>query len=420
VTAEAPRTWRWASRPWLDALNDPRYRRLWLGGLCANTARWVDLLTVGWLALQLTGSPVLVGLVAFARSLPMMALGPLAGVVADRIPRTRIMIVVQAANVLLAAALAGLFGGPRGTFGVLLLLELVLGVAWALDFPARRTLLSTLVEPRRLTNAISLDNVSNQVSKFLGPAGAGLLLGQMGPRGCYVLMALLSLVALAATRALDRIAPPMTPGPSLPVLASLTAGLREARGHSSVKAVLAVTLVMNTLVFPYQHLLAVFAQDVLLVGPERLGLLASVNGLGALAGSVFLATRRDFAQHAALFVGASVMGAVLVVGFALSPWYLLSLTIQLLFGLIEAAFGTMQSTIVLLATPEAARGRVMGILSACIGTQPAGTLWLGFLASLVGAPIATALGAGVALGLMLPVAGRLASRAGQATAAALR
>jgi predicted MFS family arabinose efflux permease len=253
---------------------------------------------------------------------------------------------------------------------------------------------------------------------MVGPILAGLLLGWVGQVGCYVALGLFSLGALAATRALARAPPGTAPRAGQPVLASLAAGLREARSRPAVRAVMVITLVMNSLVFPYQHLLAVFAQDVLLVGPERLGLLVAANGAGALVGSLVLASRRDLAHHAELFVGGSVAAAVLILGFALSPWYALSLTIQLVFGLTEAAFGTMQSTIVLLATPEAARGRVMGILSACIGTQPAGTLWLGFFASQVGASVATALGAAAALGLMLPVAGRLATRAGQASAAA--
>jgi hypothetical protein len=118
----------------------------------------------------------------------------------------------------------------------------------------------------------------------------------------------------------------------------------------------------------------------------------------------------SFAVHGAVFAGGSLAAAALVVAFAFSPWYALSLPLQVAIGMAESGFGTMQSAIVMLAAPDRARGRAMGILSACIGTQLFGTLWVGFFTSLVGAPLAVATGATAAALLMLPVASRLATR----------
>jgi MFS family permease len=162
--------------------------------------------------------------------------------------------------------------------------------------------------------------------------------------------------------------------------------------------------------FPYQQMLPVFARDVLRVGPAGLGLLVGAEGLGALGASLAIGARGARVPHARLFAGSSLGGALLLLGFSLSPWYALSLALQLGIGIAESGFGTMQSAIVLLAAPERARGRAMGILSACIGTQPLGSLWIGFLASRAGAPFATGLDAALALVLMLPVAMRLARR----------
>jgi MFS family permease len=108
-----------------------------------------------------------------------------------------------------------------------------------------------------------------------------------------------------------------------------------------------------------------------------------------------------------LFAGSSLAGALLLLAFAWSPWYALSLALQLAIGATDSGFGTMQSAIVLLTAPERAHGRVMGILSACIGTQPLGSLWIGFLASRMGAPLATGLNAALASILMIPVTMRL-------------
>jgi MFS family permease len=394
----------------LDALREPRFRRLWLAGLCINAARWMDFLVLGWLALELTDSPFLVAVAAFCRAAPMLAFGFPAGVLADRLDRGRVMVAVQCLNLGTTAFLALLFGAGLGSYGALVGLAVLLGTGWAIDFPARRTALYTLVGPARLTNAVSLESVSMQASKALGPVLGGVLLASAGASGCYAALAALYAVALVLLAGLGRHVafPPAVAGE--PVLASLAAGLREVRAQPMIRAVLLVTVLMNTLVFPYQHMLPVFAREILGIGPARLGLLVAADGLGALTGALAIAGWRGLAVHGVVFAGGSLAAAALVVAFAFSPWYALSLPLQVAIGMAESGFGTMQSAIVLLAAPDRARGRAMGILSACIGTQLFGTLWIGFLTSLVGAPVAAATGATVAALLMLPVASRMATR----------
>jgi MFS family permease len=337
----------------------------------------------------------------------MMVLGPFAGVLADRLPRVRVMITVQILNVTAASALALLFGAGIAGYGLLVAIEVVLGIAWVLDFPSRRTMLFVVAGRERLTAAVSLETMSMQAAKLVGPLLGGILLARLGPAACYLAFAGLSVGALAATWRLGRrVTLPGVLG-SEPVLDSLFAGLREVRGHPAILGVLAVTVLMNTLVFPYQQMLPVFARDVLHVGPAPLGLLVGAQGLGALIASAVIGARGGPASQARLFVGSSLAGALLLLAFAWSPWYALSLALQLAIGATDSGFGTMQSAIVLLAAPERAQGRIMGILSACIGTQPVGSLWIGFLTSHVGAPLATGLSAALAFTLMVPVAARL-------------
>ena len=391
----------------LEPLRDGRYRLLWLTGLCASTARWMDVVVLGWLALALTDSPLMVGVAAFCRTAPMMVLGPFAGVLADRLPRVRVMITVQVLNIFAASALALLFGAGVAGFGVLVAIEVILGIAWVLDFPSRRTVLFVVAGRERLTAAVSLETMSMQAAKMVGPLLGGFLLARLGPAACYLAFVGLSVGALVATRHLARrIALPGVPGGE-PVLESLVTGLREIRGHPVILGVLAVTVLMNTLVFPYQQMLPVFARDVLKVGPAPLGLLVGAQGLGALIASVVIASRGGPIGQVRLFAGSSLVGALLLLAFAWSPWYALSLALQLAIGATDSGFGTMQSAIVLLAAPERTHGRVMGILSACIGTQPIGSLWIGLLTSRMGAPLATGLSAAFAFALMVPVTTRL-------------
>jgi MFS family permease len=391
----------------LGILGEADYRRLWLSGLCINTARWMDLVTLGWLAYQLTGSPFMVGLAAFARSAPMMALGPFTGVIADRMHRGHVLLFTQALGLVTGLALSALFAYGAGGFWPLVGLEVLFGALWALDFPARRTSLFTLLGPSRVASAVSLETVSMQVAKIGGPVLAGLGLAWLGPESCYsALAALYAVGLLVSSRLPGRIGGPVSPA-SASVAASLLAGARAAWAEGTVRAVLIVTVLMNVLFFPYQHMLPVFTREVLGAGPEWLGALVAADGLGALIGALAIAASRGFVPHRRIFALSVLVAPFLLVAFTAvrSPWLCLALLMAI--GAAESGFATMQSTLVLLSAPEETRGGTMGILSACIGTQPVGTLWIGFLAGGIGVPAAMAANALFALGAMLPVAGPL-------------
>jgi predicted MFS family arabinose efflux permease len=393
-----------------DALRNRAFRRLWLAGFSANVARWLDLLVLGWLALALTGSPFMVGVAAFCRVLPMMVLGPFAGVIAERAHRGRLLAATQATGVVAAAALAALFAAGRGSFWPLVGVEVILGAAWAIDSTTRRTAIYTLIGPDRLASAVSLDTVSMQLAKMLGPLVGGVLLARAGPAGSYAVLALLHALALGSVLTLQRALPGPEPRARDSVIQSLVVGLREVWRQPPIRGVLLVTIAMNVLVFPYQQMLPVFARDVFRVGPELLGLLLAADGLGALIGALAVASWHGFLDYRLVFGGGALLASALLLAFALSPVYGLALCLLLLLGFAESGFATMQGTIVMLEARDAVRGRALGILSACIGTGPLGALWLGFFAGQLGAPAATAAGATTALLLMLPVAGRMVWR----------
>jgi MFS family permease len=370
----------------------------------------MDLVLLGWLAFQLTDSPFMVAVAAFARSAPMMLLGPFTGLLADRMHRGRVLVFTQALGVVTGLALAALFFTGRGGFWPMVALAVLFGVLWAVDFPARRTALYALVGPRRVASAVSLETVSMQVAKMVGPVLAGVGLARVGPASCYLAVAALYLAGLLVFIGL----PAQIGGPSgrerASVVASLGAGFREAWHEPTVRAVLIITVLMNVLFFPYQHMLPVFAREVLRVGPEWLGALVAADGLGALLGALAIASRRGFLPHGRLFALSVLVAPFLLLAFTGLRWPWACLAVLVLTGAAESGFAAMQSTLVLLSAPAESRGRAMGILSACIGTQPAGTLWIGFLATGVGVPLAMALNGAVALLAMLPAAWPLVRR----------
>jgi len=388
----------------IEVFREPSYRRLWVSGLCMSVARWMDLVTLGWLALQLTGSPFMVGLAAFARAAPMMAVGPFAGIVADRVPRGRILLVAQSTGVVTALALAVIFAGGRGGYWPLVALEVVFGLMWALDFPARRTALYALLGASRVAQAVSLETVSMQLAKILGPLAAGVCLARLGPAACFGLMAVVYAAGLLVSSGLGgRLGGPGAAAPAS-IAASMRAGLEAAWSSPTVRAVLLVTIAMNTLFFPYQHMLPVFARDVLALGPAGLGALVAADGGGALLGALAIAARRGQLSHRMLFGGAVMVAPVLLVALSASRWLPACVVLLVVMGAAESSFAAMQSTLVLLSAPERVRGGAMGILSACIGTQPLGTLAIGLLAAALGAPLAFTLNALVSLIVIVPLA----------------
>ena len=387
-----------------EVLQEPSYRRLWASGLCVNVARWMDLVTVGWLALQLTGSPFMVAVAAFARAAPLMVVGPLAGVVADRVARGGVLLAAQSIGLATALTLAAIFGGGAGGYWPLVGLEVVFGAMWALDFPARRTALYAVLGASRVAQAVSLETVSMQIAKMLGPLAAGFCLARLGPAASYLVMATVYAAGLLASSGLvGRLGGPGGGAPAS-VVASLRAGLQAAWASPTVRGVLLVTIAMNTLFFPYQHMLPVFARDVLAVGPTALGALVAAEGCGALLGALMIASRRGQFAQGTLFGAAVLVAPVLLVGLSGSRAFLACVALLVVMGAAESAFAAMQSTLVLLSAPERVRGGAMGILSACIGTQPIGTLLIGLLTASVGAPLAFAVNAVAALLVIVPLA----------------
>src|SRR5262249_41040067 len=230
---------------------------------------------------------------------------------------------------------------------------------------------------------VSLETVSMQLAKMVGPVIAGIALARAGPAACFLIMAAFYAAGLSVSLSLGPRLGTAAP-PTASLTASLGAGARAAWEEPTVRSVLIITVLMNVLIFPYQHMLAVFAREVLDAGPEWLGALVAADGLGSLLGALTIASRRGFVAHRRLFAGAVIVAPILILALSGSRWRGVCLGVLVLIGAAESGFATMQSTLVLLSAHEERRGGAMGILSACIGTQPLGTLWLGFLATGVG------------------------------------
>jgi MFS family permease len=387
-------------------LRDPAFRALWLSTFAWNVARWMEMTITSWAALQLTGSPWLVALIGVARTAALPVSGPVTGALSDRLNRLQMIWWSGWANVAVMGSIAAALVVGHGAYWQLFAGSLWLGASWGIDWPVRRALLADFVGPARVLPAIVLDNVAFNVARVVGPLVAGSALAVWGAPGAFVLLASAFVVA-----SLSVLAVPATPArPAAPgrpsIMGDLRLGYEYVRADPVVVGVILVSLFMNVLVFPYQGLLSVVAENVLHVGPVELGALGAATGIGA-AGGVFLQPlfRSTRAQGLAFVIGA-LSGAGALVAFSLSATYPLSLALLLLVGLGTSSFGTMQSSLVLSRSSPPMRGRAMGMVTLAIGSAPIGALLVGAVAETFGVAVAIGGASGICLILVATIAAR--------------
>lgn len=388
--------------PVLAVLQDRHFRSLWCVGSLNELCRRMELLVLSWLILQTTNSPFQLGLVLVFNNLPRPLFSPFAGVIADRISRKRILAAAQVINTATATGiLALILTGQIASWHVFLAVALH-GTTKSLEDPARRTAILDIVGPGRLVNALSLDTMSNTVGKMVGPLMFGVLVDTSGYSGAYVFIVVVQLLTLGV---LTRVRIPPVPQALArePVWRSLGAAVQFARHDRLLVGMLYVTIVMNAMAFPAQQFIPAIGRDHLLVGATLVGLLAAAEGLGQLAGAMLMAVTRNLRRHGLVFAIGSVTVLLTVMCFVWSPWYGLAFALLTIGGIGQAGFGTMQSTITMLAAPPAMRGRMVGLMSVCIGAgTPLGTLEIGALAVVFGTQMSISANAIAGLVLMTP------------------
>jgi len=357
------------------------------------SARWMDLFVLQWQVLVMTDSAFQVSLIGFYRMAPMFVFGLLTGLVADRLDRRTVLLAAQLWNAVASAAIGTLILTGHLVLWHLAVLVTALGFSWALDLPSRRSYIYDMVGPRRVVNAMALDHVGMDGAKIVGPILGGLLWPVIGAGGCLLILSGGYLVNFCLYRRLPAAAPPRPVG-SPRVLRNLIEGLVYVFQTPMILGVLAVTVVMNLLGFPYQHMVPVVGRQVLGLGPLLTALLLAADGFGALIGSLIVASLGDVRRKGRLFVVGSILMMSAVLLFSLSQWYWLAFGLLFLAGAGAACFATMQSSLILTSASATMRGRAMGTLMLAIGFGPLGALQIGALASVWGAPLAVTVSAG--------------------------
>lgn len=374
--------------PFRRMIEAPDFWRLWYVGLIIATVRWLETVVVGVVVYQRTDSAFLVSMMTMLRLLPMGLFGVFLGALAERFDRGRTLLVVVLLMSGTSAVLAVLDQAGQLQVWHLALASFINGCGWCTDNPVRRVMMGEVVGRERMGTAMSLDVGASNASRMVGPAVGGFLLAATGIQGAFVLSVLMYCTALwAALTIRSRI--PRAAG-SDAVLARIAEGLAFARTDKRLIGVLIVTVIYNIFAWPFTSMIPVIGRDRLHLGPEGVGLLATMDGIGAFVGALLLALWLTPRWYGRAYLGGVVCYLLTVVTFALLQSPVLAGAALLLTGLGGAGFATMQATLVYLAAPPEMRSRILGVLTVCIGTGPIGFVWLGWLADRIGADNATA------------------------------
>jgi len=379
----------------------PDFWRLWFVGFVAFVVRWLEMLAIGLYAYQITGSALIVAMLSMLRVLPMGLFGAFLGAAADRFERRSALILVVAVSMTATFTLALL--ASLGLIAVwhLALASFVNGICWAADNPVRRMMIGDVVGPDRMGKAMSLDAGTNNASRILGPTTSGLLLAQFGIASVFWLSVVLYAVSLAAVLGVRVRSRPAAAHPDS-FFTSIREGLAWVRRDQRMIGVLIITVYFNVFGWPFTSMIPVIGTDQLRLDPTGVGMLASCEGVGGLAGAILIASLARSHWYGRIYVYAVAAYFTMVIAFATAPVVALAAAALLMSGMLSTGFAVMQATLVYRYSPEAMRARLLGVLSVCIGTSPLGFFYLGFLTEILPPRLATlALGAQGLLAMLL-------------------
>lgn len=371
----------------LTALRHRDFRWLWTGTFFATGGQWIQQASFGWVVYDLTGSPTLLGAVLGVRAIPMLALAPVSGVVADRFERRHALAASQVLMFFISALLAVLLALDRVSVWHLFAFSLLAGVGAVFDRTLRNTLVFTSVPRAEAANAVALNSIAFSVTRTVGPGVAGLLIAAVGAAWNFAIQALLYL-GVVGCALMTSAARPAPRGPARGTAWDDTKeGLRFSFTHPVARMMMMLGLVPPLLLIPsFSALMPVFAADVFRAGPEGLGLLLSAVGVGGVLGGVMAAWVAHYDRIGLLQTLALFAFAASLVGFALSPDITVAVVFLTAAGAAEMVHFTSHVTTLQMCASEEMRGRVASLLPVFPALISVGSLGAGIFADLLGAP----------------------------------
>ena len=389
----------------LGALRHRDFRLFWGGQLVSQIGTWMQSVAQAWLVLELTQSPLQLGIVSALQFTPILLLSPVGGALSDRFAKRRVLLVSQTAMQLQALVLAVLVWSGYIQYWHVAVLALLYGLGRAIDIPARQSYVTDLVGRSDLPNAVALNSVIMNGARIVGPAAAGLLIAAFGVALAFLLNGVSFVAVLVALLAIRTEGQP-DPAGRLGIREGVLNAMAYAARTPPVAFTLGLMVVVSLLVLNFNVVVPLVARDVLNQGAHGFGLLMSFLGAGAVAGGFGVALLRTGQPPLSFLVGSAATLCVGLIALALATHFAIAAVVLALLGCCQILFTTGCNTTLQLIAPNNLRGRVMGLYTVTFaGMTPFGSLLVGIVAERFGVRAACAVG-GIAglLGIMVLVA----------------
>lgn len=376
------------------SLQIEQFRVLWIGMLFAMAAMQMNMVARAWLAYDITGSGVAIGLVALARGVPQFALAPFGGVATDRFDKRKLLIGGTSIRVLLALITAVLVSLGIIEIWHLIVIGFFQGLTGPFTMPTRTAFMSDVVGERRLANAIALDSTGRNLNRVLAPALVGLFLA-ISPMIAFYAVTVFYAISVVL---LFRLQPnkPSEVEESSGLFRDAVVGFRYTWQSPVLLTLIGMVFFIVFVGMPYRQLLPVFQSDVLHVGESALGLMYACIGLGAIMASLLVAYVSESPRKQPMLIASGIGFGISLTLFALSDMFLVSLALLVVVGFASQVYLTLNKTLVMLNTDRALYGRVMSVYMMGFSLMPVALLPMGAFVDSVGAP-ATIAAAGVLL-----------------------
>jgi MFS family permease len=364
-----------------ESLGNPNFMILWLGMLALMAGTQMQMLARGYLVYDITGSGAVLGIVNSGMAIPMLTISIFGGVIADRIDRKTVIQIGQFVAGTLALVVGILIQNDIITWQFLTIAAMTQGALFAFMMPARQAIIPQIVGPERLGNAMALNAAGMSAMTMAAPAAAGWLYTLIGPWNLYFVISALCYSSVVLTGLVPKTPKPTSPRG--PVFKDILAGFDYIWKNQLLLVLILMGLSTTLLAMPFRFLMPIFVVDIYKTGPESMGMLVGVMGMGALIGSLYVASvgkgRRGLLLILASF--ASAAGLMMV---SLVPIYVFAIFIMLPLGLGDAGRQTLNQSLIMEHTEDRYRGRVMSVYMLNFGLMPLGVLPSGVLADYLG------------------------------------
>jgi MFS family permease len=375
-------------RKTFTALRYRNYRLWFFGQMTSLLGTWMQITAQGFLVYDLTHSPVYLGYVGFASGLPSWLFMLYGGVIADRFPKHKVMIMTQSAMMVLAAVLATMTFLHIIQPWEIIILAFLLGTANAFDAPSRISLVNELVDKKDLTNAIALNATMFNVATATGPAVAGIAYAVAGPAWCFTINSVSFIGVIIALNKM-KIAEVIRTIQQRSAFVELKEGFRYIQSNTVIKTIIVLVGTMSIFGISFITLLPAWAVKILNGDSATNGFLQSARGVGALVSALSLASLGRFSFKGKLLTAGSIAFPAILFAFSFTKWFPASLMLLVGIGMAHILTMNLCNASVQTLVPDNLRGRVMGFYTfTFFGLMPIGSLLMGTMAEHLGSPMA--------------------------------